>query len=451
MTALAKHVADFFALERREMLPAVLAAAYFFCILAGYFTLRPLRDAMGLEGGVDSLRVLFLVTLAVMVGANLVYGGIVSRVPRRVFVPAVYWFAILCLAAFVWARSNAGPNDTVLLGKVFYVWLSIFNLFAVSVFWGFMADLFTLEQGKRVFGFIAVGGTAGAICGSAWTGAFAESHGIAGLIAAAITCIAAAGVLATTLGSIASRRASRDTTQPAPHDAALGGASWQGIIDVLRSPYLAGIAAYVALFTILSTLLYFEKLRIVADFVQDSETRAAILARIELAGQSATIVIQLFITGRLMRRFGVGALLVVVPAVTVVGFVGLAAFPALITVAAFEAARRACNFALSKPARETLFTTVPRADKYKAKTLIDTFVYRGGDTAGTLADSAFALMGVAVAWLAAPLALAGVWLGLRLGKASERNHPARTPIPTTPRDPVFNTREATAGVVPASR
>ncbi len=402
-------------IEPGEGVPAVLAALYFFCLLFGYFMLRPLRDAMGLEGGVDSLRVLFLVTLGVMVVANVVFGAVASRVPRRVFVPLVYWFAIACLCVFVALMLGLGDDRSPLLGNVFFVWLSVFNLFAVSVFWGFMADLFTLKQSKRLFGLIGVGGTAGAICGSAWTGALASWLGDVGLFASASVMIGCAAVIATLLGRRAEHR------RMGAEDRALGGVSWQGVADVLRSPYLLGIACYVCLFTILSTLLWFEKMRIVEAFAEDRDARASVLGWIELGGQSATILIQLFITGRLMRRFGVGSILAIVPAVTFVGFVGIAAAPALLMVGAVEATRRACNFALSKPARETLFTVLPRDEKYKAKSVIDTTVYRGGDTIGTLADKGMAMLGTGVWVVALPLSVAGMGLSLWLGRReSER-------------------------------
>jgi AAA family ATP:ADP antiporter len=435
-----------------EFGPAVLGALYFFFLLFGYFMLRPLRDAMGVEGGIDSLQVLFLVTLGVMVLANIAFSVVASRLPRRVFVPLVYWFAIACLGGFLALFLVLGDERSVVVGRVFYVWLSVFNLFAVTVFWGFMADIFTQPQGKRLFGFIGVGGTAGAICGSLWTGGLARAIGEVGLFASAMVLIGAASLVAVLLGRLATRRGmSVGSAQARPSvctecgypsegldvdrcpecgaadfgagrpsaSRPLGGAGWSGVADVARSPYLMGIAAYVCLFTVLSTLLYFEKMRLVAAFTDDAEARAALLAWIELGGQTATILLQLFVTGRLIKRFGVGAMLAVVPMVTVVGFVGFAAAPALLFIALFEATRRASNFALSKPARETLFTVVSRSEKYKAKSFIDTFVYRGGDSIGTLAHMGVGGFGVAVAWLAVPLGLAALGLSFWLGGREE--------------------------------
>ncbi|MFG0292677.1 MAG: NTP/NDP exchange transporter [Phycisphaerales bacterium JB050] len=438
-----ERVVDF---EPGEFGPAVLSTLYFFCLLFGYFMLRPVRDALGLEGGVDNLPVLFLVTLGVMVVANLAFGFVASRLERRVFVPLVYGFAVLCIGVFLMIFLVRGENRSPLVGQVFYVWLSVFNLFAVTVFWGFMADIFRRDQGKRLFGFIGVGGTAGAICGSAWTTAFAPRLGETGLFACAMVLVGSAGIIAVVLGSLARRRgmtrfsgcgecgysASGLDVQRCPECGSLGwgerdgegsrrlgGTGWSGITAVMRSPYLISIAMYVCAFTVLSTLLYFEKMRLIAAFSDDSDTRASLLAWIELGGQSATILLQLFITGRLMRLLGVGTLLAVVPAVTVIGFVGLAVAPSLLVIAMFEASRRASNYALSKPARETLFTVVPRADKYKAKSFIDTFVYRGGDAVGTLADRGIAALGLTVAWVAVPLAAGALLLSYWLGRREE--------------------------------
>ena len=419
------------ALEEGEFAPAVLSALYFFCLLFGYFMLRPLRDAMGLAGGVDSLRLLFLGTLGVMVVANLVFAAVASRVSRRVFVPLVYGFGVACLVGFLLAFLVVGEGGSKTVGNVFYVWLSVFNLMATTVFWGFMADVFTKAQAARLFGFIAVGGTAGAICGSAWTGLLAGTLGTVGLFAGAAALILVAGGLAIVLDAIAMSRG-----MGSPHHAMarapLGGTSWQGVVDVARSPYLLGIAGYVAAFTVLSTLLYFEKARIVEAFTEGTEARAQLMAWIELGGQSLTVLLQVFLTGRLMRRFGVGALLAVVPVVTIIGFVGLAAAPVLLVLAIFEAIRRACHYALSKPARETLFTVVPRADKYKAKGIIDTFVYRGGDTVGTVADAALAMIGLAAAWLAVPLGAASLLLGVWLGRREEHATPIADADVSTP-------------------
>ena len=411
---------------------AFVSACYFFCLLFGYFLLRPLRETMGLEGGVDRLRWLFLGTLVVMIGVNVAYGFVVARFPRRVFVPLVYRFAIACLLVFLGVQLFLGETlanpqseqDKALartVGSIFYVWLSVFNVFAVTVFWGFMADVFTLKQGKRLFGFIGVGGTAGAIAGSAVAWQLADEVGPIGLVAGAIVLLELAARFAKWLGPAAQRAAD---VADAAGDAAtrgstlVGGTAWSGLVRVVRSPFLLAIAGYLVIFTVTSTLLYFEKMDVVDRTVEDRNQRTSIFALIELGGQTATILLQLFLTGRLMKALGVGGLLTMVPIVSIIGFTALMLEPTLLVVGIFEAVRRASNFALSKPARETLFTVMTRDDKFKAKSVIDTFVYRGGDVVGTLAHKGLAVAAVAAGVLAIPLGVVGtglaVWLGWRV-------------------------------------
>lgn len=263
-------------------------------------------------------------------------------------------------------------------------------------------------------------------------------------------CVAAAGVIAIALDRLAVRRSMTGHEQPDEGTSRIGGASWEGIRDVARSPYLMSIAIYVGLFTVLSTFLYFEKARIIDGLAADTDARTQLFAGIELGGQSATILLQLFITGRLMRLLGVGTLLAVVPAVTVIGFIGLAAAPSLVVIALFEASRRASNHALSKPARETLYTVVPRSDKYKAKSFIDTFVYRGGDALGTLADRGIAAIGVTVAWVAVPLAAGALLLSFWLGRREELTPEAIAHLPPDPATtkPLADAPSAMAGSTP---
>jgi AAA family ATP:ADP antiporter len=401
--------------RENESVPMLLAAAQFFCLLFGYFMVRPLRETMGLRGGVDEVRVLFQVTIGVMIVGNLAYGLVASRVGRRALVPGVYGAVVLSMGGFLAWMLAAGEGESVWLWRVFYVWLSVINVFTVSVFWQLLADVFTLEQGKRLFGFIGVGGTTGAIAGSTYAWELADRIGTFGLMVSASALFIAAGVIALVL----CRAVGPGPSEPARagvEGRAVGGRAWSGLTRLFADRYLGGVGLLVLLFTIGSTLLYFEKLRIVGLAVEGDADRTRLFAGIELAGQVLTVVLQVLLTGRLMRWLGVGALLAVVPLVTVFGFGALGFFPVLTVLTVFEATRRAGNFALTKPARETLFTVVPREDKYKAKAGIDTFVYRGGDSIGTGIDGLLARLGAPVAAVAIPVGLIGVWLAGWLGR-----------------------------------
>ncbi|MGH8764672.1 MAG: NTP/NDP exchange transporter [Burkholderiales bacterium] len=383
--------------------------AYFFCLLAGYYVLRPLRDEMGVAGGVRNLQWLFTATFLVMLAAVPFYGAVVARLPRRRFIPVVYHFFVANLAIF-WLLLAAGwEKETI--ARVFFVWVSVFNLFAVSVFWSFMADLFSTEQGKRLFGFIAAGGSAGALAGPALTVGLAGLLGPTNLLLIAIFFLECA-VLCTR--QLEFKQAS------APQS--VGGNPLAGVLMVLRSPYLAGIAAWVGLLSIAATLLYFQQASIIAAASDDPAVRTRLFASVDLAVGLLTIVVQFFATGRLIARFGVGAALALVPVVFMAGFAGLAAMPTLAFVVAFQALQRTANFAVSNPAREVLFTAVSREEKYKAKNVIDIVVVRAADaTGGWLFAALRSLMELAaVSTAAIGIAAAGFVMSLLLGRAIER-------------------------------
>jgi AAA family ATP:ADP antiporter len=402
--------------------------AYFFFLLAGYYVLRPLRDEMGIAGGVRALPWLFTATFLVMLAAIPLYGAVVARLPRRLFVPAVYHFFVFNIALF-WLLLALGI-EKVHVARVFFVWISVFNLFVVSVFWSFMADLFAAEQGKRLFGFIAAGGSAGALLGPAVTVGLAAPLGPVNLLIIAALLLEAAVLCVHRLERLAPRP--EDTAEGVraatlaraqPGAESLGGNWLAGIILVLRSPYLAGIALWVALLSVLGTFLYFQQANIVAAASDDPAVRTRIFATIDLAVGLLTILVQFCATGRLIVRFGVGAAAAFLPLVFGIGFAVLAFAPGLAVVIAFQALQRTANFALSNPAREVLFTVAGREEKYKAKNVIDGVVFRGSDAvAGWLFESLRA-MGLAlhsISLAAVPLATLWLVLALALGRSHER-------------------------------
>ncbi len=390
--------------------------AYFFCLLAGYYVLRPLRDEMGVAGGVRNLQWLFTATFVVMLAAVPVYGAVVARLPRRLFIPIVYHFFVLNLAGF-WCFLFFGMEKTI-VARTFFVWVSVFNLFAVSVFWSFMADLFSTEQGKRLFGFIAAGGSAGALLGPALTVLLVELLGTSNLLIVAMLFLE--------LAVLCARRLEFTERKTEPRSQNLGGGWLAGVALLLRSPYLAGIALWVALLSIAGTFLYFQQANIVAAASDDPAVRTRLFASIDLAVGLATLAVQFFATGRLIERFGVGAAAAFLPFVFALGFALLAWMPALVTVVAFQALQRTANFAVSNPAREVLFTVLRREEKYKAKNVIDVVVFRGADAFGGWLFAALRAAGLglpAISLVAIPAMAAWLALALGLGRASARRGP----------------------------
>jgi AAA family ATP:ADP antiporter len=407
------------ALRPGEIGALLWSFAYFFCLLAGYYVLRPLRDEMGVAGGVRNLQWLFTATFVTLLAVVPVYGAVVARLPRRRFVPIVYQFFVANIAVF-WLLLTLDFERTI-VARVFFVWTSVFTLFAVSVFWSFMADLFSAEQGKRLFGFIAAGGTAGALAGPALTVWLSVPLGPANLLIVAALLLEAAIFCARRLEAAAARLGCETAVPAGP--AGLGGGWLSGIAMTLRSPYLAGIAMWVMLLSIAGTFLYFQQANIVAAASDDPAVRTRLFAAIDLAVGALTLVVQCFATGRLMKRFGVGAAAAFLPLVFAAGFLALALSPALAVVIAFQALQRTANFAISNPAREVLFTVLAREEKYKAKQVIDMVVFRGSDALGGWLFAALRALGMelrSISLAAIPLAAAWLALALALGRAQER-------------------------------
>jgi len=411
-----------------EMQALLWSFAYFFCLLAGYYVLRPLRDEMGIAGGVRNLQWLFTATFVAMLAAVPVFGAMVARLPRRRFIPLVYHFFVANIAIF-WLLLTFDVGK-VQVARVFFVWISVFNLFAVSVFWSFMADLFASEQGKRLFGFIAAGGSAGALLGPALTVGLAAPLGPVNLLIVAAMFLELAVLCAHRLESAAAPAASAlaaATGNPAlgtrSESAALGGGWLAGIAMVLRSPYLAGIALWVCLLSLAGTFLYFQQANIVAAASDDPAVRTRIFAAIDLSIGLLTIIVQFFATGRLIARFGVGRAAAALPLVFGLGFLALAFAPMLFVVIAFQAIQRTANFAIANPAREVLFTVLEREEKYKAKNVIDIVVFRGADALSGWLFSALRGAGLELSTISlATVPVTGVWLVLAvaLGRGQER-------------------------------
>lgn len=439
-------------MKKEEQPLAVLSAVYFFCILCGYFFLRPVRDAMGVARGMDELRWLFVWTALVSLVVVLAFGGVVSRTNRRRFIPIGYLFVIGCLIVFAGMLIADGAAGGGLIGTdtetpvaryvgyVFYVWLSTINLFVNSVFWAFMVDIFDVRQGKRMFAFIGIGGTLGAIAGgwatnviSGMTDSVYLPAGLM-LIGAAFFGLAIVVMLSLdrlvfgsqrsqlTADGVAIEGRQRAGDRDVAGEGGIGGAFWEGAQAVVRSPYLLGIGAYIALMAISNTLIYFTQANIILDDRDTFSELVAGFAQLDVFAQVATLFVQIFVTTQVIKRIGVGWTLVILPVVTMLGFAVLSAWATFGVMAVFQAVHRATRYAISRPARETLFSVVSPSEKYKAKPFVDVFLYRGGDLAGAGVDSMFAAMGLTLAAVAAAtVPVAGVWavLCVALGRAQQ--------------------------------
>lgn len=422
---------------RRDEIAAVLwSFAYFFCLLCGYYVLRPVRDEMGVQAGLERLPWLFSAVFAAMLAAVPLFGWISARHPRRRFLPLVYVFFVANLAAF-WGLFAAGVAVRAAT-MAFFVWVSVFNLYVVSVFWSFMADLFDTAQARRLYGFIAAGGTAGAIAGPALTALAARALGPVNLLlVSALFLLGAVGCIQR-LGRWSAQRANEGAGPRAgPHEAPIGGGAVAGVRLVLGSPYLLGISLYVVLYSTTSTLLYFQQVEIVPQTIASSADRTALFATLDLAVNLITLALQLLVFERFIARLGLTAALVIVPVASVAGFGVLGLHATLAVLVVFGVLRRAGEFALAKPARETLFNVLGREEKYKAKNFMDTVIYRGGDAASGWLAVGLGRLGAGlsgIAFVAMPLAalwaLAGLWLARRHARlAGTAPAQARDPAP----------------------
>jgi AAA family ATP:ADP antiporter len=410
------------AVEENEIASMLWAALYYFLLLAAYFVIRPIRDEMGVAGGVRNLPWLFLGTLLGMLLVHPLFTALVSRLPRRLFIPLSYTFFAVNLVAFWLFFLMASEGAGIWTGRVFFVWTSVFNLFVVSIFWSLMADLFRPEQAKRLFGFVAVGGTVGAVVGSSVTAFLAARVGPTNLLLVSAAILGLAMLAARKLMSTVLRsRVDDDPLRPptAQTEGPVGGGVLDGIRTVFSSSYLLGIVGYMLLYTITATILYFQQAEIVESSFSDRAVRTVFFARIDLAVNILTALTQIFLTGRIVRRIGVALALATLPLVCVLGFAALGVAPTLMAIAVFQVLRRSSNYAIARPCREMLYTVIPRSAKYKAKNFIDTFVYRFGDQVGAWSYAALGALGLgaaSISLMATPLAAVWVVIGLWLGR-----------------------------------
>ena len=389
----------------------------FFVVLAGYYVIRPIRDNIGATQ-FENLWWMFTVVLVAMIVANALFSMIVARMSRRKFIPIAYRFFILNLVIFFVLMQFMPPGKQPWVDGCFFVWVSVFNLFATAVFWGFMTDIFTNEQGKRLFGFIAVGGSLGGMLGPLITASLVHrvSTGVLLLICAGMLEIAAQSIRF--FPAEFRRSDSKSAEDAAAAEKPIGGKFWDGVTHICKSPYLFGLFVFILLYTLTSTWTYFQQSELTKVGFADRAARTAFFAKLDLSVNTLTLLLQIFLTGRLMKFLGVTVTLLFMPVLSLFGFAAMGLVPVLAVLAVFQVARRASTFAFMRPAREVLFTVLRREDKYKAKSFIDTFGYRCGDQFGAWSYGGMQALGLSlstISYVAVPVVACwcglGVWLG----------------------------------------
>lgn len=375
-TAWSRLVARAFKVHADEAEPVVLGWILFFFLFAAYFMLRPVRETMGIAGGVRNLQWLFTGTFVATLVAMPLFGWLSARAARRRILVWTYAFFVVNLCVFA-VCFLARPAD-VWLARAFYVWLSVFSLLAVSVAWSMLADLFPIGQAKRLFAIMAAGASLGGLTGPLLGIALVGKVGHAGLLMLSASLLGAAIVVAARLQAWRDRHPA-DVGDGRSRGKPIGGSPFAGAGLVLRSPILLGSAVFVLLLASSTTFLYFEQARLVEAAFPDRADQTRIFGTIDSIVQAIAILSQLFVTGRVAQRLGVGVLLISVPLAVVGGFLWLACAPTFAALAVVMVIRRAGEYALVRPGREMVFTVVPVEAKYKAKNFIDTVVYRGAD------------------------------------------------------------------------
>lgn len=413
---------SFLSVFEKEGAAFVWSFLYFFSLLTAYFILRPIRDAMGIAGGTGSLAYLFSYTFLVMLAVMPIYGVLVARFPRRKLIPYIYIFFISNLVLFWYFFENNIAMDMV--AKVFYVWISVFNVFVVSIFWSFMVDIFKAGDSKKLFGLIASGGTVGSIVGPLTVTFLIDTLGTEKLllISAAILMFSIVCVLKL-IGLRPENISSSELEGDVEEEKAIGGGVLSGFTEILKSRYLMRISALVFLLSLTATFAYFQQGALIYEGYTDTDERVKVFAMIERYVSIGALIFQVFISGPVISRYGVKVGIIILPIVTVLGFALLAFSPTIGVFILFQTMRRASEYGMFVPSRENLFSIVSREQKYKAKNFIDTAVFRGGDVVnGWIYTGLSSIMGLSIGVIAmVGVPLAAIWgvLAWRLGKTHE--------------------------------
>jgi ATP:ADP antiporter, AAA family len=415
--------------EPEELQPLLAAFATLFCMFSSYTILRPIRDTMGITSGVEKLPYLFWGTFIAMLALQPIYGWLTSRFRRPVFLPWVYaFFTANLLAFYLWFNLQ---QDHTWIARTYYVWVSVFNFFIVAVFWSLMADVFTREQAGRMFGFIAAGASTGGLVGPLVASRLAVPLGTINLLLISAALLAVSMFFMRRV--INWHRHFGAGARGGEVDTPLGGHILAAFHQVMRSPYLLGIALFVILLSWVSTFLYLEQQAFVAKVFTTRDERTRFFSDVDFWVQTFALITQLFIFGRLFKWIGHRALLVSVPLIMTLGYAVFALVPTFAVLVGVFAVRRVGEYGITRPCRDSLYTVCTREEKYKAKSLIDTFIYRGGDatsaSAYQLITGPLGLGPAGVGWVGAGISAIWLMLALALGKSHERG--GRPPV-TTP-------------------
>jgi len=425
METLIKKVVNAQSGETKALLWSFL---YFFFLLSTYYMLLPLRDAMGLEGGTKGLSWLFAATFIATLVTAPFQAALVAKLPRSKFIPVVYLFLVANMLIF-WALISAHVAPVV-VARAFFIWITVFSVFTVSIFWSFMADLYSADQSKRLFGFIGAGGSIGSILGPIITGSLVKEIGVANLLLISSLLLVLAVLCANRLeGAASEAQAANPDFQAASagrQKNPVGGGMFDGFGLLFKSPYLGGIGLWVFLLSFAGTMLYFVQAEVVSAAATDTATRTQIFAQIAKWVGILSLAIQLLATGRIVKAIGTGPAAALLPCVFVVGFIAVAMNPAvLFVVAGFQAVQRATNFGIANLARESLWTVVSREEKFKAKNIIDGSVFRAADALNAqVFNLMHALMSIPVLSIVTA-AIAGGWLTLSLGLGRSQERKAK--------------------------
>jgi ATP:ADP antiporter, AAA family len=406
--------------EPEELQPLLAAFATLFCMFSSYTILRPIRDTMGITSGVEKLPYLFWGTFIAMLALQPIYGWLTSRFRRPVFLPWVYaFFTANLLAFYLWFNLQ---QDHTWIARTYYIWVSVFNFFIVAVFWSLMADVFTREQAGRMFGFIAAGASTGGLVGPLVASRLAVPLGTINLLLISAALLASSMFFMRRV--INWHRHFGAGARGADVDTPLGGHILAAFHQVIRSPYLLGIALFVIFLSWVSTFLYLEQQAFVAKVFTTRDERTRFFSDVDFWVQTFSLITQLFIVGRLFKWIGHRALLVSVPLIMTLGYAVFALVPTFAVLVGVFAVRRVGEYGITRPCRDSLYTVCTREEKYKAKSLIDTFIYRGGDatsaSAYQLITGTLGLGPAGVGWVGAGISAAWVMLALALGKSHER-------------------------------